>query len=131
MLSDGESQILFTGDTLFLGGCGRFFEGNADDMMRVFDRFRCNLSDDVIVCPGHDYTLRNLKFASSVAVNDKHIAHRLEHVWRAGSSPWGNWAEEKLTNIFLRTDDPVLQCRLKVCDRISALKLLRELKNDF
>lgn len=99
--------------------------------MKVFDRLSTDLLDDAIICPGHDYTLKNLEFASSLARYDNNFAQRLAEVRRLGSSPWGKWSEEKLTNIFLHTSDPRLQSLLGVSDRVSALRALRELKNRY
>ena len=57
----GVNRCIFTGDTIFLGGCGRFFEGTADQMLSAFDRFS-TLPDDTKVFCGHEYTLKNLEF---------------------------------------------------------------------
>ena len=43
--SDG-SKVVFTGDTLFIGGCGRFFEGNAAEMHRALNQVLAKLPDD-------------------------------------------------------------------------------------
>jgi hydroxyacylglutathione hydrolase len=55
------NRCIFTGDTIFLGGCGRFFEGTADQMLTAFDRFG-ELPDDTKVFCGHEYTVKNLEF---------------------------------------------------------------------
>lgn len=48
----GSPPLLFTGDTLFTGGCGKFFEGNADDMFRCFDMIK-QLPRETLIFPGH------------------------------------------------------------------------------
>jgi len=54
-------QVIFTGDTLFVGGCGRFFEGNASQMIYNMEEVYAKLDPSVFVYPGHEYTVSNLK----------------------------------------------------------------------
>lgn len=56
----------YTGDTLFLGGCGRFFEGTADQMYQALIGILSTLPDHTKVFCGHEYTLQNLTFALHV-----------------------------------------------------------------
>jgi hydroxyacylglutathione hydrolase len=57
------SGALFTGDTLFVGGCGKFFEGTAEQMYAVlYTALRAVPPETPIFC-GHEYTVENLKFA--------------------------------------------------------------------
>lgn len=58
---------MFTGDTLFIGGCGRFFEGTAEEMHKALNETLASLPDDTKVYPGHEYTKGNVKFAKTVA----------------------------------------------------------------
>ncbi len=58
----GQAPLLFCGDTLFSGGCGRLFEGTAAQMLDSLDRLAA-LPGDTRVCCAHEYTLSNLKFA--------------------------------------------------------------------
>lgn len=57
--------ILFCGDTLFSGGCGRLFEGTPRQMAHSLSRLSA-LSGDTRVCCAHEYTLSNLRFALAV-----------------------------------------------------------------
>jgi hydroxyacylglutathione hydrolase len=50
------NDVIFTGDTLFSSGCGRFFEGNAEEMLKNMDKI-ANLEDQVQIFCGHEYTL--------------------------------------------------------------------------
>ena len=61
----GDDEAVFTGDTLFIAGCGRLFEGTPAMM---FDSFRklAGLDDDTRVYCGHEYTKANLAFAAHV-----------------------------------------------------------------
>ncbi|MGQ0286016.1 hydroxyacylglutathione hydrolase [Pasteurellaceae bacterium 22721_9_1] len=62
-------QHLFCGDTLFSAGCGRVFTGDYAQMFDSIQRLN-QLPDEVIICPGHEYTLSNLAFAETV-IKDK------------------------------------------------------------
>mgnify|MGYP001807241274 CR=1 FL=1 len=55
------NRCLFTGDTIFIGGCGRFFEGTADQMLLAMDR-ASELPEDTKIFCGHEYTVKNLEF---------------------------------------------------------------------
>jgi hydroxyacylglutathione hydrolase len=64
-----EAPLLFCGDTLFSGGCGRLFEGTPAQMHHSLGRLAA-LPGDTRVCCAHEYTLANLKFASAVEPNN-------------------------------------------------------------
>src|SRR5204862_1814379 len=53
---------LFCGDTLFTAGCGRLFEGTADQMLASLDKLKALAADTLVWC-GHEYTEKNLEFA--------------------------------------------------------------------
>lgn len=61
----GAAPILFCGDTLFSGGCGRIFEGTPAQMLASLDTLAA-LPGDTRVCCAHEYTLSNLRFARAV-----------------------------------------------------------------
>uniref|UniRef100_A0A0D2Y7I5 Metallo-beta-lactamase domain-containing protein n=1 Tax=Fusarium oxysporum (strain Fo5176) TaxID=660025 RepID=A0A0D2Y7I5_FUSOF len=67
---DGDQKAVFTGDTLFTGGCGRFFEGTAEEMHVALNKHLASLPDDTVVFPGHEYTRSNAKFAISVSQSE-------------------------------------------------------------
>jgi hydroxyacylglutathione hydrolase len=67
---DGSDKAVFTGDTMFIGGCGRFFEGNAEEMHKALNEVLGSLPDDTKVYPGHEYTKGNVRFAKKVLNND-------------------------------------------------------------
>ncbi|KAF4497056.1 hydroxyacylglutathione hydrolase [Fusarium agapanthi] len=67
---DGNQKAVFTGDTLFTGGCGRFFEGTAEEMHVALNKHLASLPDDTVVFPGHEYTRSNAKFAISVSQSE-------------------------------------------------------------
>lgn len=74
--SDHSPPLLFCGDTLFSAGCGRLFEGSAEQMFESLQRI-ASLPGETLVFPTHEYTLANLAFAQAVAGNLPAIDARL------------------------------------------------------
>ncbi len=101
--------LLFAGDALFAGGCGRMFEGSAEQMQGYLAMLR-TLPDETQLFCGHEYTLANLQFAHVVEPDNQALADRLNRVRRQRDQ--GNitlpstLGEEKATNPFLRWDSP-------------------------
>src|SRR5256885_1739179 len=62
--------VLFCGDTLFSGGCGRLFEGTPQQMQQSLDDLAA-LPDNTLVCCAHEYTMSNLRFAQAVEPNNQ------------------------------------------------------------
>ena len=127
-------NALFSGDVLFGAGCGKLFEGTAEDMLLSMDRIMA-LGDDVLVYFGHEYTANNLKFAKTVEPDNQDIKQRI-HTISECTTP-STIALEKLTNPFLRIDDTNVidavnkQFNDSIVDRAKRLKLLREWKDGF
>jgi hydroxyacylglutathione hydrolase len=98
---------LFTGDTLFLGGCGRLFEGTPAQMQASVAQLRA-LNPTVLVYPGHEYTVSNLSFGRSVEPNNDELATRLSNAQatraRGEVTVPGRLSEELATNVFMRWD---------------------------
>lgn len=69
---------LFPGDTLFLGGCGRFFEGTAAQMYNALINILSQLPEETKVYCGHEYTLQNLKFAAFVEPYNEFISKKMK-----------------------------------------------------
>lgn len=65
-----NSQLLFCGDTLFSIGCGRLFEGSAEQMYSSLQQL-AKLPDETQVCAAHEYTLNNIDFALTVTDNQQ------------------------------------------------------------
>jgi len=63
---DGQEPLVFTGDTLFQGGCGRLFEGNANQLYHALYEVLGKLPPETVVYCGHEYTVANMKFAKRV-----------------------------------------------------------------
>jgi len=98
-------DILFTGDSLFAGGCGRIFEGTPEQMYQSITKL-ANLPDETKIYCAHEYTLSNLTFALAVEPDNNDIANRLEQVKsdRTQGIPTvpTTMGLEKATNPFLR-----------------------------
>ena len=102
---------LFSGDTLFLSGCGRVFEGTMGMMQRSLAKLR-ELPPDTLVCCGHEYTAANLRFAKAVEPDNPAIDGRTEatRAARDADRPTvpGRLADELEANPFLRWDAPAV-----------------------
>src|SRR5271157_6007472 len=100
-------KAAFTGDTLFIAGCGRVFEGNAAMMLESLRKLAA-LPDDTQVFCGHEYTEKNLRFALTLEPNNEAI--KAKHAWALRARSEGKWTvpstigEEKRINPFLRVD---------------------------
>ena len=98
-------DFLFSGDTLFAGGCGYLFDGPPKKMHVSLQRL-AELPPETKVCCAHEYTQDNLRFAYSIEPNNPHLVERMKRVWqkrRGGESSLPSSIEEELnSNPFLR-----------------------------
>jgi len=134
------ASMVFVGDTLFMSGCGRLFEGTAAQMHNSLGRL-ATLPDDTQVYCAHEYTLANLKFARTVEPGNPDILLRIERceARRAASLPTvpGTIGLEKLTNPFLRTYVPQVisaaehHSQQKPAGAIEVFAILRNWKDHF
>jgi hydroxyacylglutathione hydrolase len=110
-------DAVFTGDTLFLAGCGRLFEGTAPMMYDSLERILA-LGEHFRVFCGHEYTESNLLFASALEPESAAIKARMARVRllrSAGRATVGAaLLEEAATNPFLRTSSPELRATLNL-----------------
>ena len=99
-------NAVFTGDTLFLAGCGRLFEGTPAQMHESLARLGALPEDTQVYC-GHEYTAANLRFAAAVEPDNQAVQALISKVasLREQSVPTipGSIADERATNPFLRT----------------------------
>ncbi|RKO99771.1 hypothetical protein CXG81DRAFT_27488 [Caulochytrium protostelioides] len=120
---------VFTGDCLFVGGCGRFFEGTPDDMYTSLIERLARLPDATQVYCGHEYTAANLRFGQSVEPGNEALSAKLAAL-PACTVP-STIGEEKATNVFLRVEtSEELQQRFKMQGR-ELLGALRATKDKF
>lgn len=105
------SPVLFSGDTLFSGGCGRLFEGTPTQMLQSLARLSA-LPGTTRVCCAHEYTLSNLRFAQAVDPDNEALVRYVEHCrqLRARNQPTlpSSIGLERQINPFLRCAEPAL-----------------------
>lgn len=101
----GGNDAIFVGDTMFAMGCGRLFEGTAEQMFANMQRF-ATLDDATRVYCAHEYTLSNARFAVTVDPDNGALVDRLAAVEaaRAAGEPTvpTNIGAERATNPFFR-----------------------------
>ena len=134
------APLLFCGDTLFSGGCGRLFEGTPAQMLDSLTRLAA-LPADTRVCCTHEYTLSNLKFALAVEPGNAELAAytALCEAQRAQNFPTlpSSIGLEKQINPFLRTGEAAVVRSAQAhapgtpFDAVSVFATLREWKNVF
>ena len=134
-----DAPILFCGDTLFSGGCGRLFEGTPAEMHHSLSRLAA-LPGATRVCCAHEYTLSNLEFARAVEPVNADLAAYTTwcEAQRAEGLPTlpSSIARERQVNPFLRCDAPAVakSARAHGADSdepVAVLTALRQWKNDF
>ena len=135
-----EQRWLFCGDTLFAGGCGRLFEGTAQQMTVSLQKF-AELPNDTAVYCAHEYTVSNLRFAVAAEPGNAEVAARLDDAQqrraRGEATVPSAIGLEKQTNPFLRYREPAVIASLQAAGRldnddpVAAFAALREWKNSF
>jgi hydroxyacylglutathione hydrolase len=136
----GGEPLLFCGDTLFSGGCGRLFEGTPAQMLKSLGRL-AELPDNTRVCCTHEYTLSNLRFARVVEPKNSVLEQHQQQceALRARDLPTlpSSMGLEKQINPFLRTQQTAVQQAAAARDpeaprdEVSVFATLREWKNVF
>ncbi|PMD46322.1 hydroxyacylglutathione hydrolase [Hyaloscypha variabilis F] len=131
LMEDSTGKAVFTGDTLFHGGCGRFFEGTAEEMHTALNKTLASVPDDTKVYPGHEYTKANVKFGISVLQSEP--LKKLQAFAEKNKETQGKFtiADEKQHNVFMRVDDPEIQKATGKSDPVEVMAKLREMKNNF
>lgn len=119
-----SDNALFTGDTLFTAGCGKFFEGTATEMRENLQRLKTLPETTNIYC-GHEYTVENLESAQRADPTNQNISKRLQkaHQQQATGEPLvpATLTLELASNPFLRLDNETLQKQLKTTNEIETL----------
>lgn len=131
--------LLFCGDTLFSGGCGRLFEGTPAQMLASLDKLAA-LPGNTVTCCTHEYTLSNLRFAVAVDPANQELLSYQTHCenLRQQHQPTlpTSIAQELLINPFLRTRQPALVSSAHhfdaaAHDDVSVFAAIRQWKNTF
>jgi len=132
--------LLFCGDTLFAGGCGRLFEGSATQMYASLSQL-ASLPEATRVYCAHEYTQSNLRFALAVEPDNAVLQQRSRdcaalRAQEKATVP-STIALERATNPFLRCAEPAVRAAAQahggapVTDPASAFAVLRSWKDNF
>ncbi|MBE8215916.1 MAG: hydroxyacylglutathione hydrolase [Endozoicomonadaceae bacterium] len=131
--NQSKTPFVFVGDTLFSGGCGKLFEGDAEMMLRSLETIEA-LPDHTEVYCAHEYTLANLKFAQLVEPNNLVLRAYVEIIKQKRlqglpSLP-STIAQEKQINPFLRTREKNVMCRVlsNHQDRLTSVEVFAKLR---
>ena len=102
-----DERVIFVGDTLFAMGCGRLFEGTAEQMFANLKRLEALPADTRVYC-AHEYTLSNARFAVTVEPENPDLRHRYADVQRAREADEPTVPTtiglERATNVFMRAE---------------------------
>ena len=129
-------HILFSGDSLMALGCGRLFEGSAEQMWQSLSRL-LSLPDNTKICSGHEYTENNASFALTIDPENPDLVRRSEQVRFARSKNLftvpSQLGLEKKTNPFLRPFDKNIRKNLNMLGSADAevFSKIRSLKDNF
>ncbi|MDF2445593.1 MAG: Hydroxyacylglutathione hydrolase [Moraxellaceae bacterium] len=108
-------DILFCGDTLFSAGCGRLFEGSAEQLHASLQTI-ARLPDSTRICCTHEYTLANLRFAAEIEPGNASRIEREAEVRQLRSTNLPSLpvslGREKTYNPFLRCHEPSVVSRV-------------------
>lgn len=118
-----DAAAIFTADSLMALGCGRLFEGTADQMWHSLSKLLA-LPADTLIYSGHEYTASNGKFALTIDPDNPDLISRVEQIVaaRADGSPTvpSTLALEMATNPFLRADNTEIRTRLNMLNATNA-----------
>lgn len=137
--SNGVAPLLFCGDTLFSGGCGRLFEGTPAQMLASLTQL-ASLPGNTRVCCTHEYTLSNLKFARAVEPNNAELIQYQQQCMsmREAGVPTlpSTISRELQINPFLRSDQAEVvhaaqQLDPTATDAVAVFTAIRQWKNNF
>ncbi|XVE86009.1 hypothetical protein DITRI_Ditri18aG0001800 [Diplodiscus trichospermus] len=132
---DGEDPAVFTGDTLFIAGCGKFAEGTAEQMYQSLCVTLGSLPKPTRVYCGHEYTVKNLQFALTVEPKNARMQEKL--AWATSKQQAGlptipsTIEEEMETNPFMRVDLREIQGSIGCNSPVEALREIRRMKDNW
>ena len=131
-----EDGALFCGDTLFVMGCGRLFEGTPEEMWSSLQKLKALPPSTQIYCT-HEYTQANGRFALSVEPDNSHTRKKMlevQHLRTENKPTVPSTIEQELaTNPFFREDSLALQETIKMVNKnpIDVFAKIRKLKDSF
>lgn len=132
---DGDEKAVFTGDTLFVGGCGRIFECSPADLFNSLTEVLGRLPETTQVYVGHEYTVKNLEFATAVDNKNDSLMTMLgwakdQKVQRKFTVP-STIQNEWLINPFMRSGSDEMKSICPGCSPVEVFARLRKQKDSF
>jgi len=125
MAGPGGPGMLWTGDTLFQGGCGRMLECDPETMWTSLQRLAC-LRDETLVFGGHDYALENYAFGLSIDPANVHIREALARA-RQATCP-SSLGQERRANVFLLSDSDRVRAAVGAGAETASAEVLARLR---
>ena len=135
-----NSDLVFTGDTLFSAGCGRIFEGTPQQMYQSLNKLQ-QLPDEIAIYCGHEYTLNNLLFAAHVEPDNPDIQNLIVSVKNLLNTHHPSLPStlslEKKVNPFLRCQQKTVVSSVEqyagksLLNAVAVFAELRQWKNQF
>lgn len=131
-----DSNALFCGDTLFVIGCGRLFEGSAADLWQSLQKLKALPSNTRVYC-AHEYSENNARFALTVEPDNIALQEKMAKIKKLranGLATVPSTIEEELaTNPFLREDSTALRATIDCTTNtpVEVFAKLRQLKDSF
>jgi hydroxyacylglutathione hydrolase len=132
-----DAHALFCGDTLFTLGCGRLFEGDAEQMWHSLERLRALPPETLVYC-AHEYTEANARFALTLEADNPELqgrARQIERLRRQGlPTVPSTLSDELATNPFLRPESAEIRAHLSLAadaENAQVFAAIRSLKDCF
>ena len=123
---------MLLGDTLFVGGCGRFFEGTAAEMLLNMDRLSALPPESLVYC-AHEYTESNYKFLAHVdpaTCSARYVG--IQNTRASGLPTVPTTIHDEIeSNLFMHCRTQRLQEKLGTSSAEETMAKLRQMKNDF
>lgn len=131
----GETPAVFTGDTLFIGGCGNFNSGTPEQMHHALINVLGKLDDNTRIFVGHNYTDKNLRWALHVEPENPAVKAKLEETRKANAENTfisSTIGQEKQFNPFMRCVVPEIQEAFQTPgDEVATLLRIRRGKDEW
>eukprot|EP01083_Nonionella_stella_P178802 632818_1 len=135
---DYNNNLVFCGDTLFVMGCGRLFEGTAKQMYDSIQRIKSKCNENTVMFCAHEYSLSNARFAISIEPGNEDLQkrYRMIQIQRANNE-WTvpcMFEDELKTNPFLRTHSLEIRTNLgidKDSSDVDVFAAIRAAKDNF
>lgn len=124
-MNSTKTPLVFTGDVLYIGGCGKVVDGSYEGLYNSLMKLR-TLPNETLIFPGHENALENIAFAKMLEPNNEFVGKKLE--WAKGvnrnMSLGTMMSEERLYNPFLRCDQPFFKKLTGKTDNLEVFRMM-------